>query len=157
MTLSVKSILLSLLSLTAFIQANEEKREVPLKEFSDSKVLFGKLGVPFGTIVRVTCRSFEPGEEDRLKGDPWKRQVEITSIGGKPVDPPIRIEWRIPKGIQKPPVGGRVEVWAYETGAFRGLPDGLDKYSDAIPQDHDFCFVNQLLVIRKVTPGDPAQ
>jgi hypothetical protein len=155
----VKYLLLSLLSLIALAQADEKKTEVPLKDFNDSKVLVGKLGVPFGTIVRVTCRSFEPGEDEaKRKGDPWKRQVEVTSIQGKPIDPAIRIEWGIPKELQKPPVGESIEVWAYETGSFRGLPNGLLKYSDGhLPQDHGFCFVNKLLVIRKVTPGDQAK
>ncbi|MEK7951253.1 hypothetical protein [Luteolibacter soli] len=152
----MKRILLSLLSLAALVQADEEKREVPLKEYNDSKVLVGKLALPFGTIVRVTCRSFEPSEEEaKLKGDPWERQVEITSIQGKPIDPAIRIEWGSPKELPKPPVGESIEVWAYETGSFRGLPDDLGKYSDGhLPQGHGFCFVNRLIAIRKVTPAD---
>ena len=152
----MKYLLLSLLSLTALSQAEEKKTEVPLKDLGDSKVLIGKLGLPFGTIVRVTCRSFEPSEEEaKRKGDPWKSQVEITSIQGKPIDPPIRIEWGsfVPKEPAKPPVGENIEVWAYETGSFRGLPDGLLKYSDGhLPQGHGFCFVNKLVAIREITP-----
>ena len=160
MSFAMKSILLSLLSLSAFAEADEEKREVPLKEFADSKVLIGKLGLPFGTIVRVTCRSYGANEEEanRKGGDPSKRQVEIISVQGKPIEPAIRIEWRIPKELQKPPVGESIEVWAYETGSFRGLPDELGKYADGhLPQDHRFSFVNQLSVIREVTPEDEAK
>ena len=108
--------------------------------------------------MRVTCRSIEPNEEEaNRKGDPWKRQVEITSIQGKAVEPVIRIEWANfeADSVPKPPAGEISEVWAYEAGSFQGLPDDLLKYlGEHLPQGRGFAFVNRLVAIRKVGPED---
>lgn len=151
----MKLCLLALLSLIACAQA--EQKDVPLKEYNDSKVLIGRLGRPFGTITRLTCRSVEPSQEERrLKGEPWKDQVEVVAIEGKPVKPGIRINWRNFRAdtVAKPPAGEAIDVWAYESGSFQGLPAGIFRYEESIPADTGFTFVNTLVVIRKVKPED---
>jgi hypothetical protein len=151
----MKLYLPALLSLFAFAQA--EQKELPLKDYEDSKVLIGRLGRPFGTIIRLTCRSVEPSQEERLlKAEPWKDQVEVVAIEGNPVKPVIRINWSNFRAdtVAKPPGRENIEVWAYESGSFQGLPAEISRYEQSIPADTGFSFVNTLVVIRKVKPED---
>ena len=101
------------------IRVEELKTQLPI----------GLLKMPLGTVVTVKCRSFLPTEEESRNKDAfWKRQVEITEIDGKALEPPVRIEWDTSSPLlKKPPVGTTIEAIGYESGSFHGIPDAAGK------------------------------
>ena len=128
----------------------EEKEQVSILDFEKSKVLLGKLGKPFGTMMRVTCRGVArpEGEAGRTKDAWWDHMVEITAIEGKPLKRPVMIDWGTyaAEPVEKPAAGASLEVVGYESGAFEGTPAGIS-VSTAIRADVGFAFVCQFVAI----------
>ena len=149
----MKAIVIALLALSALGQG-AEKEKVSIDEFRENKVLIGLLGEPFGKVVRVSCRGIAPTEEDkRMKGEPWKNQVEIFVIGERMLEVPVRIEWSAfqTATVAKPASGQTLQVWGYETGGFRGSPGEAFEYVPGIA-DRGFGFVSTFVALKKVEP-----
>lgn len=116
--------------------------EISVKDLPNDKVLVGKLGIPFGTIVRASCRGIIPTEDEleRTKGRGWKEQIEILSVNGKLLDPPERLDWSSSRSdLEKPAQGETREIFGYETGMFTGVPNRLSEYAP-VWQDTSFHF-----------------
>jgi len=112
----MKAIIIALLATSALCQAEEKIVRV---EVSDGKkVLVGKLGKPFGTIVRVACRSFVPPKgEPRPKAEEPEKLVEIIAVEGKRLETPVVMEWSafMTATVEKLAVGETREIWGYDT------------------------------------------
>lgn len=114
--------------------AAAQVREISIAEvIAEEKVLIGKLGVPFGTIVQVKCQGIVPSENElKVKAPTWDQDVLVLSVNGKPLDPPARLRWsaaRADDSLKKPDQGKIAEVFGYETGMFSGVPDRLHEYA----------------------------
>jgi hypothetical protein len=144
----MKTILIMLLAMSCSGLA-EEKEKVSIRDFEKSKVLLGKLGKPFGTTMRVTCRGVAKpeGESGRTKDAWWEEVVEITAIEGKPLNRPVMIDWgTYREAVEKPAAGVSLEVFGYESGGFEGTPAGIS-VSTAISADVGFAFVCRFVAI----------
>jgi hypothetical protein len=149
----MKAILIALLVAITLGHA-AEKEKVSIEEFREKKVLIGKLGKPFGTVLRATCSGFVPTEDERrTKAEWWKNQVDIVAIEGKRVDPPIRIEWSTFEAdtVKKPAAGETLEVWGYETGKFRGVPAEAFKHVPPMATT-GFGFMSTFVALKKAEP-----
>jgi hypothetical protein len=147
----MKAIVIALLAVSVLSQA-AEKEKVGIEEFKDKKVLTGKLGEPFGKIVRVTCRGYLPTEDDkRSKGEGWKDLVEIFVIENQLLEVPVRIEWSTFKigTVAKPAAGETLEVLGYESGQFEGTPSGAFQHVPSVA-DKGFGFVSTFVALKKV-------
>ena len=150
----MKAILIMLLAMSCSGLA-EEKKQVSIRDFEKSKVLLGKLGKPFGTVMRVTCRGVARPEGDagRTKREWWDEVVEVTAIEGKPLNPPVMIDWSsyTRDTVAKPAAGVSLEISGYESGRFEGNPSGISRRV-AIKADLNFAFVCYLVALEKVEP-----
>lgn len=147
----MKAIVIALLAVSALIQA-AEKEKIGIEEFDGNKVLIGKLGKPFGTVVRVTCRDFVPTvDQRRTKGEWWKELVEITAIEGKQLEPPIPIKWSVfmTGSVAKPAAGETLEVLGYESGQFEGTPPEVFEHVPPVA-DVGFHFASHFVALKKV-------
>ncbi|RYD62301.1 MAG: hypothetical protein EOP83_14955 [Verrucomicrobiaceae bacterium] len=150
----MKSIIIILLAVSALSQA-AEKEKVSIEEFGENKVLIGKLGEPFGKVVRVSCRGYVPTEDDkRSKDEGWKDLVEIFVVGDKLLEVPVRIKWSafLTATVAKPTSDQTLQVWGYETGGFKGTPGEAFQYVPGIA-DTDFGFVSTFVALKKAEPA----
>ena len=144
----MKAVVIALLAVSVLSHA-AEKEKISIEEFRENKVLIGKLGKPFGKVVRVTCRGIVPTEEEKnSKWQRWKSQVDIIAIEGERVEPPIRLEWKTYTGQtpKKPEAGVSFEVLAYESGGFEGTPSKVPRPR----QDVGFAFECCLVALERV-------
>ena len=155
----MKAIVIALLA-TSVLSPAAEKEKVRVEVFDESTVLIGKLGKPFGTVVRVTCRGMaQPkGDAGRTKEAWWEETVEITAIEGKRLEAPILIKWSnfMTGTVEKPAAGVSTEVWGYESGRFEGTPPEAFRHVPSIA-DVGFHFASHFVALKKVEPAREAK
>jgi hypothetical protein len=81
----------------------------------------GYLGVPLGTVVRVTGEAFD-GSTTRCKADQGKTFLRILTVNGKELGQPVAFEFlRAPFSVKKPGPGDKFDYYVHEYGEFDGL------------------------------------
>ncbi len=80
----------------------------------------GHLGVPLGTVVRVTGEVYD--YTPRSKADEGKTLLRIVTVNGKELTRPVVFEFLRAKGsVQKPALGDTFDYYVHEYGEFDGV------------------------------------
>lgn len=136
-----------------------------------------QLSRPFGTLLNLTVEIMD-GEELNDKSHQSSFLFKVTEVENLKLNIPIIIEFKDETGkfpdtdfglyklhtekkagvlsqdeikkINKEYVGKKFKVVGYETGEFKGVPDGYFKYQE-VRQDYSFHFFNYLVVIADIT------
>ncbi|MCW1884711.1 hypothetical protein OKA04_08225 [Luteolibacter flavescens] len=140
----------------AGLSAEETKAKVSIDELHENKTLVGKLGEPFGKLLRVRCRAFVPDKNKPLsKADESEEWVEIMAADGKLFGVPILMKWRAFQinPVAKPAPGKTIEVWGYETGGFEGMPNGSFEHVPRVAGT-GFRFVSSLVALKEIEPKE---
>lgn len=81
----------------------------------------GHLGVPLGTVVRVTGEVLD-GRATRRKGDEGKTLLRIVTVNGKKLPQSVDFEFgRAAATVKKPAPGDPFDYYAHEYGEFDGV------------------------------------
>jgi hypothetical protein len=96
-------------------------RSVPVTVVSlENRVPVGHLGVPLGTVVRVTGEGYD-GPVTR-KGDAGKTLIRIVTVNGAKLASPVVFEFlRAPDSVKKPAAREKFDYFVHEYGAFDGV------------------------------------
>jgi hypothetical protein len=87
----------------------------------ENQLPVGHLGVPLGTVVRVTGEAFS-GDTTRRKADMGKTLLRIDKVNGKLLAKPVVFAFlRAPASVKKPIPGEKVDYYAHEYGEFDGV------------------------------------
>lgn len=89
-------------------------------ESLENQLPVGHLGVPLGTVVRVTGEVYD--YTPRRKADWGKTLLRIVTVNGKELATPVVFEFlRAPASVQKPALGDRFDYYVHEYGEFDGV------------------------------------
>ncbi|MBP3957481.1 hypothetical protein J8F10_19715 [Gemmata sp. G18] len=81
----------------------------------------GHLGVPLGTVVRVTGEALD-GSTTGAKADAGKTLLRIVAVNGKELAKPVVFEFlRAPKDVKEPKAGEKIDYYVHEYGEFDGV------------------------------------
>jgi hypothetical protein len=87
----------------------------------ENQLPVGHLGVPLGTVVRVTGKAFD-GSETKLKSDAGKTLIRIVTVNGKELAEPVDFEFlRASKSVKKPAPGEKFDYYVHEYGEIDGV------------------------------------
>ena len=112
---------------------------VSVKVF-ENQLPVGYLGVPLGTVVRVTGEAFD-GASTRRKADDGKLLLRIETVNGKALKPSVVFDFlRAPATLKKPSPGDKFDFYVHEYGEFDGvvtLPKelGIGDFDVAVAND----------------------
>ena len=126
----VRLILLSIASVgcvALLVGAQVPQRANPAEEKSISvtsfmgKMPIGRLGVPLGTVVRITGVVIEK-KKPHAKADEGKTFLRISTVNGKALDHPVEFEFgRAPVEVKKPSLHEKFDYYVHEYGEFDGI------------------------------------
>jgi hypothetical protein len=95
---------------------------VSVKQFGRNRVI-GHLGVPLGTIVRITGTCIS-GDTTQRRADMGKTLLRIETVNGTVLEPQFDFSLgRATNGVAKPRPGDRVDFYVHEWGSFDGIVD----------------------------------
>jgi hypothetical protein len=81
----------------------------------------GHLGVPLGTVVRVTGEALDGGTT-KVKADEGKTLLRIVTVNGKELAEPVVFAFlRARKDVKKPAPGEKFDYYVHEYGEFDGV------------------------------------
>ncbi|MGL6073183.1 MAG: hypothetical protein ACRC8S_03370 [Fimbriiglobus sp.] len=131
--------------------AGEKKSSNSVRSFT--QLPLGYLGVPLGTVVRVTGVTIH-GDELQLKSAMGKTYLRIETVNGKPLDETVDFEFPEAEQIPKPAIGTRFDYQVHESGEFSGhvdtRPDGDNIEVAAVA--HDGFYYRRALSIHRPQP-----
>jgi len=88
--------------------------------FTGKGIPVGHLGVPLGTVVRVTGEAIN-GDTLMLKATRGKTYLRIATVNGKDLNRPVDFEFhRAPKEVGEPAPGEKFDYYVHEYGHFDG-------------------------------------
>lgn len=113
----------------------------------------GLLGVPLGTVVRVTGEAFD-GDETRRKADAGKTLLRVAMVNGKKLVDPVVFEFlRAPASVKKPTAGSSFDYYAHEYGAFDGVVEAPKELGIEDPRiAHDGFHYRRALTVHASNP-----
>lgn len=114
--------------------------------------VIGSSGLPFGTIFHAQGAIIKNDRSGKNKL--WTERLRITHINGSMLDEPylINVDSRY-QGIELE-VSENIQLIGFEEGYFTGQPVGFANYTNWIPGDIGFCFIEIFTVIREAETGD---
>jgi hypothetical protein len=122
-------------------------------ESLESQMPVGLLGVPLGTVVRVTGEAFD-GDETRLKADASKSLLRIATVDGKKLARPVVFEFlRAPASVKKPAAGTKFDYYVHEYGEFDGLVEPPEELGiESVKVAHDGFHYRRRLTVHASNP-----
>lgn len=97
-----------------------EAKSISVESFED-QLPVGRLGVPLGTVVRVTGETLD-GNTTRRKADEGKTLLRIVTVNGHELAKPVVFEFlRARASVKKPVRGDKFDYYVHEYGAFDGV------------------------------------
>jgi hypothetical protein len=106
--------------------------------FTGKELPVGYLGVPLGTVVRVTGVAID-GDTLMSKAASGKTYLRIATVNGKDLERPVDFEfYRAPKEVGTPAAGEKFDYYVHEYGHFDGEvtpPEELGIKKDPIAND----------------------
>lgn len=112
----------------------------------NTKVI-GSSGLVFGTIFyaegKLTKNSLP------TKNEPWSERLLVHRINDLEVAEPYLININSNYHGVNLEATDRIELLGYETGGFFGQPQDFSRYTDFIPADYGYCFIESFVVIRQ--------
>ncbi len=134
--------------------AEEQKQRVPQRSVLASELggtvpVIGKLGQPLGKLVTIEGRCAK-GAVLRKKGLESATIVFVETIDGKAAQERCWVEiWPYgPSREQSAKPGTPCKLLGYETGGFRGSPDGAMEASGETFADHRWCFITHFEYVK---------
>lgn len=110
---------------------------IRVSRFGKDNVI-GQLGLPLGTVVRVTGIAVD-GDESGLKANAGKLLLRVEIVNGAELTRPYEFEFRrTARSVTKPKPGERFDYYVHEHGAFDGVvepPDELGIKHDVVAHD----------------------
>ena len=122
----------------------ETEQEVTIKE---------KLGYPFGTIVNIEA-VVTNGDDIPAKAYQGKYLLKVKAVNKNKIEYPVTMFFTDESGMLETDsllnilVNKKINLVVYETGQFKGIPEGYDKYQ-LLRQDFLFGFHHNLIVLAK--------
>jgi hypothetical protein len=123
-------LLLSMVSVVAFglsmVSAQTKSQQdkppaIAVTSFDGRKLPIGYLGVPLGTVVRVTGVAID-GDTTRMKANMGKTLLRIESVDGKKLDKSVDFDFDYDfEKTHKPKPDDRFDYYVHEYGAFNGV------------------------------------
>lgn len=99
----------------------EAEATVVTVESLEKQMPVGLLGVPLGTVVRVTGVAFD-GNETRAKLDAGKTLLRIMEVDSKKLAKPVVFEFfRAAASVKKPAADTKFDYYVHEYGEFDGV------------------------------------
>jgi hypothetical protein len=90
-------------------------------ESLEKQLPVGHLGVPLGTVVRVTGEAFD-GDTTKMKAYSGETLLRVATVNGKELAQPVVFEFeRAPDSVKKPAPGDKFDYYVHEYGEFDGL------------------------------------
>jgi hypothetical protein len=97
-----------------------EAKPISVASFSE-QLPVGHLGVPLGTVVRVTGVAVD-GNTTEMKAYAGKTLLRVGTVNGKELVEPVVFEFgRAAATVKKPAPGDKFDYYAHEYGEFDGL------------------------------------
>ena len=125
-----------------------DAKPISVASFSE-QLPVGYLGVPLGTVVRVTGEAFD-GNTTQAKADAGKTLLRIVTVNGKELAKPVVFAFlRAPDSVKKPAPGEKFDYYVHEYGEFEGLvtpPKELGIDTPPLPAGTAFCYHHYLTV-----------
>jgi hypothetical protein len=139
--------------LTAVATAPAGSRALSVRDLNDRPVL-GALGIPLGSVARVRAVLTTGNSKD----DADRYRLRVTRVDTRDLSEPVELDFTLAPGAhailprvrESEPdyVGRQVDLIAYETGAFSGIPTrGLEGYANW--QGRAFHFTTSLEVLEE--------
>jgi hypothetical protein len=96
-----------------------DAKPISVESFSE-QLPVGYLGVPLGTVVRVTGEAFD-GSTTKAKAEEGKTLLRIVTVNGKELAEPVVFEFRrAPASVKQPSPGDKFDYYVHEYGEFDG-------------------------------------
>jgi hypothetical protein len=122
-------------------------------ESLEKQMPIGLLGVPLGTVVRVTGEVFD-GDETRCKADAGKTFLRVATVNGGKLAEPVVFEFlRAPAAVKKPTAGTSFDYYVHEYGAFDGVVEPPKELGIETPEiAHDGFYYRRALTVHASNP-----
>ena len=113
----------------------------------------GYLGVPLGTVVRVTGVAID-GDTTRRKADAGKTLLLIEVVNDKKLPRPILFEFlRAAREVRKPAAGVRFDYYVHEYGHFDGVVEPPKELGiNTLPVANDGFYYRRYVTVHASNP-----